>query len=413
MCREETLDGKHYLVFPMIMMVEGVHVNNGGASLYTAEQLSAIPEAWNTKPIVVLHPEKDGAPISACTKEVIEKQGIGIILNASYENGKLKAEAWIDVVKAEKVEPGLIVNLRTGLMLEVSIGHFSKDREEKGKWNNEEYTKIITDIIPDHLAILPNQVGACSVADGAGIPRINSVFDIMGEPTRRSYLADALLKEIHTKKISKVEQTDNLLSILRQEEKGDFEYIYEINGEKAELIQKMKKHRPEDKKENPINKKETVMNEEMKNMLKEKGFSEESIALCEGFSETEKQIFFSSLQTKEPEVKVNEKEEEKVRDISIEEYLNTIPMPFKEVLSDGVRLLNNKRDSLVKEIMSNKKNAFTKEELEEMGAAQLEKISKLAVNENYKMAGDVANNTGSSVTEEPMKEISLFEKKGD
>ena len=112
MVRSETLDGINYLVFPVIMMVEGVHVGSAGPTYYSANKLSEHPDAWNAKPIVVYHPNKNGVPVSACSKEILEKQSVGIILNAEFEANRLKAEAWINEKKADKVYPGLLALLR-------------------------------------------------------------------------------------------------------------------------------------------------------------------------------------------------------------------------------------------------------------------------------------------------------------
>ena len=60
-------------------------------------------------------------------------------------------------------------NLETGNPMEVSTGLFSDHQRTPGVWNNEEYSMIATDLQPDHLALLPDKKGACSLADGAGL----------------------------------------------------------------------------------------------------------------------------------------------------------------------------------------------------------------------------------------------------
>jgi len=56
--------------------------------------------------------------------------------------------------------------------MEVIVGVFTNDIEVEGQWNEETYYRIAKDIVPDHLAILPSEVGACSVTDGCGL-RVN------------------------------------------------------------------------------------------------------------------------------------------------------------------------------------------------------------------------------------------------
>src|SRR6516165_9418036 len=99
--RYETLEGRRYLVAPMVMLTEGVHQGSKGPLYYPKEELSRRPMLWNHKPVVVYHPEENGKGTSACTPEVLAVRKIGIILNTQYKEekgrGKLIAEAWCDV----------------------------------------------------------------------------------------------------------------------------------------------------------------------------------------------------------------------------------------------------------------------------------------------------------------------------
>ena len=169
--REETLEGEPRLAIPVILMVEGVH--NG--ILYTAEELAKFPEAWNGRPVPIYHPKdaKTGAPISANAPKIKEKRVTGEIFNAHFEDGKLKAEAWIDPVKANKIDASVMTKLEAEEMLEVSTGLYMDYETKAGVWNDESYSEIALNFRPDHLAILPTIEGACSVRDGAGMPRIN------------------------------------------------------------------------------------------------------------------------------------------------------------------------------------------------------------------------------------------------
>ena len=63
--------------------------------------------------------------------------------------------------------------LEKGLLMEVSTGLFSDDESIQGQWNDKKYIGIVRNHKPDHLALLPGGVGACSANDGCGI-RINS-----------------------------------------------------------------------------------------------------------------------------------------------------------------------------------------------------------------------------------------------
>lgn len=63
--REETLNGREYVVVPVTMMVEGVHSGSKGPLLHTSEELGKIPESWNGMPVTVDHPVVEGLPVSA------------------------------------------------------------------------------------------------------------------------------------------------------------------------------------------------------------------------------------------------------------------------------------------------------------------------------------------------------------
>lgn len=162
-------EGKDTLVVPVVMIVEGVL--NG--ALLTQSEFGKYVESWNGVPVPVLHPEERGQPISANRPDVIERT-IGRIYHARVDNGKLKAEAWIDVDKTKRLGfCELLEKLESGQMVEVSTGYFSDDRPMQGEYNGKEYMTQHVNIRPDHLALLPGQIGACSVADGCGT-RVNS-----------------------------------------------------------------------------------------------------------------------------------------------------------------------------------------------------------------------------------------------
>lgn len=60
-------------------------------------------------------------------------------------------------------------------LLEVSTGYWHDGRQQAGSVNGERYKEVQRSLLPDHLAILPNERGACSVKDGCGTPRTNQL----------------------------------------------------------------------------------------------------------------------------------------------------------------------------------------------------------------------------------------------
>lgn len=179
--RDEELFGNSYTVVPVVAMVEGVRfgANQKNAELGLASDFGENPSLWNNRPLVLNHPQVDGSFVSANSPSVLESYAFGLTMNAFIEDKKLKLEAWIDKNRVTTLGGEFeevynrILEQDSNDLVEVSVGFFCDVQQTKGKYKNQTYTGIWKNIKPDHLAILPNSIGACSVEDGCGIPRIN------------------------------------------------------------------------------------------------------------------------------------------------------------------------------------------------------------------------------------------------
>lgn len=176
--RTEELDGRTFRVAPIIPAV-GDNVMNE-ALVPTTEWLRSLP-SWNGRPLPVNHPEHNGMPISANDPAVLERTNVGFLFNARFDSmtenadgtvtgGKFKAEAWIDEDKAQRIAPDVLTALDEG-RLEVSTAYFADDEPENGEQDGKPYRVVHRNLRPDHVALLPNTVGACSWEDGCGAPR--------------------------------------------------------------------------------------------------------------------------------------------------------------------------------------------------------------------------------------------------
>ena len=168
--RNDTMEDKSWLVVPMVMLTEGVHSGSCGALLYPKEELEKTPVTWNHKPVVVYHPNGP----TACDPDVLTARKIGVIMNTKYEDGKLKAEAWLDPVRMNKVDNRIAEAIENKTMMELSTGLFTDIDNVEGDWGEEHYDALASNYRPDHLALLPDMKGACSMEDGAGFLRLNS-----------------------------------------------------------------------------------------------------------------------------------------------------------------------------------------------------------------------------------------------
>lgn len=169
--RREKLHGRDFFVAPLSMIVPGVLNGSDGPILYTAEEGAKYPEVWNNMPIVVNHPkDKDGNHISARDPDVLNSHGVGYVFRSSHNN-KLQSEGWFDAENTRRIEPRIYTALERSQPMEVSTGLFSdKDPAPAGStYNGISYAKIAKNYRPDHLAILPDKSGACSIKDGCGL----------------------------------------------------------------------------------------------------------------------------------------------------------------------------------------------------------------------------------------------------
>lgn len=183
--RYDEMMGRKYLVAPMSMITVGVHAGSDGPLFYPEEELFKTPQVWNHKPVVVYHPARNGEGVSACDPIILSNRQVGVIMNArkgevTVNDEKvpaLLAEAWLEEDRMNKVDERIAEAVEKNQMMELSTGLFTDNtKAEKGaEWNGEEYDAIARNYRPDHLALLPDLKGACSIEDGAGFLRLNAL----------------------------------------------------------------------------------------------------------------------------------------------------------------------------------------------------------------------------------------------
>lgn len=174
-----TLNNRDYLTAPAVLIVQGVL--NGG--YIDASELH--PTDWNNVPVVINHPlDSQGAPMSARTPEVLATSGVGHLYHARLGTGSrqghpvtsLQAELWLDIahvqtVGGEAVQAMAMLEAQTPL--ELSTGFYSQAEATHGQFYGVPYEEVHRDLRPDHLALLPNGVGACDWQSGCGSPRLH------------------------------------------------------------------------------------------------------------------------------------------------------------------------------------------------------------------------------------------------
>lgn len=168
--RREQLEGRTHLVVPVVLVVEGVLNGSQGALLYPLEELRQSASAWNGRPVVVYHPDMATGGVAGHPR-VFDRQRIGTLFNCRIEANKLVADAWLDEARLNAVDTRVAAAVRSGKPVEVSTGLFTDADAQPGSWRGRAYSAVARNHRPDHLAVLPDQRGACSIADGAGLCR--------------------------------------------------------------------------------------------------------------------------------------------------------------------------------------------------------------------------------------------------
>ncbi len=165
------LEGRDHFVVPAVLLVEGVHAGSRGPVYYPADELRRSAPAWNGRPVVVYHPDMGLANGYADNPTVWGRQKIGVLFNTRFVKKALKAEAWIDCERVRRVDERVLNAIQRRQVVEVSTGLTFPLVDREGTWNGENYVMVARHLKPDHLAILPDRKGACSIADGAGLVR--------------------------------------------------------------------------------------------------------------------------------------------------------------------------------------------------------------------------------------------------
>lgn len=168
--RKEMFDGRPHTVIPAVIAVAGVL---NGAKV-TAEELGRFPTSWDGRSIPLLHPEMNGEPVSANLPDVLQR-AVGTVFNTYIDGEALKSEFWIDDEKMDRAGySALLAQMVDGTALvEVSTAYFADTIANIGEFKGKRHEVEHRNLRPDHVALLPGQVGACSIEDGCGAPRVN------------------------------------------------------------------------------------------------------------------------------------------------------------------------------------------------------------------------------------------------
>jgi len=375
--RREVMAGRKYVVFPITILVEGVHNGSGGAILYRRDDMETFCLAWNHKPIVVYHPKKGSRYVSANSPRVLSESQIGILLNNRMQGRKQNAEAWIELERVKAVgNQKLIKAINRGLQIEVSTGLFASFEEKEGVWRGEHYESIAREYRPDHLAVLPDQVGACSLKDGCGMFTAAKAI-----PTNRM----VALQRKFNKVLSGKDASHNCSCHKKDKTMKKNKKKMSVQARRKAVASLM---------EGP------TWNEDDEDWLEEQNDAtlkklmakdEEIVEANEAEEKANRKKKAKALQAKlnnsdddddEDDAPARNKKGKKGKkekpEAAFNKFLKTVPPEFRERVKQGLVADAANRTRLTDIIMSNDENEFEEEELAAMDVNQLKKIASFA-----------------------------------
>ena len=410
--RRETFEGRQYLVAPMVMLTEGVHEGSAGPLLYRNEDLAKTPEVWNHKPIVVYHPQINGVGVSACDPDILTNRKIGYVFNTTFKDGKLIAEAWLDIERTAAVDERILNALEAGQMVELSTGLFTDNLDESGTWNGEDYIGVAVNHRPDHLAILPDKKGACSIKDGAGLLRNEASHETIRGMIYSALLArvsgdDVFLEAVYNEffiyhaggKLFKLDYSATDTEVTLEGDPVEVVRVIEYRTTGGEFVGN---HTSD--KESDVDKSKFV-----KALIANSEWTEDDRSFLMGLTEAQLRKMAPKLNEdgeeekdedpKDPEPKPeadDKKDTDKTerpaepsddseapaqnqaKSVTVQEYINNAPPQVRDMLASGLRAHEAQKKDLVSTITANERNTFTEKQLNEMSLEQLQQLARLA-----------------------------------
>jgi hypothetical protein len=234
--RTRRYKGRQHYVAPVVMAVPGVM----NELLYPADELAKFTSSWDGRPVTLFHPKNaDGEFISANSEETPEEVHLGLLRNTVFDES-LKSETWLDIEHTRETRPEVLEYYEGQKdKLEVSTGLWGDVVRVAGKHDGVDYKGIMTNIRPDHLALLPGGEGACSWKAGCGL-RANEEKEM---PTWDDALAKFYAMTLANESLTDTELRSSVQRAVDALDNQEvFHYVQEIIPDKKQIIyQQMKR----------------------------------------------------------------------------------------------------------------------------------------------------------------------------
>jgi len=168
--------GGRYTVKNVVGAVDGIVMNG---MLYPGEQLAAGAPSLEGKPAPAGHPKDDaGRYISANSGDALLSSYAGAVCkNVRHEGGRTVYDVVVNEAQAKAHPDGAklverldaAMNGTNAAPIHVSTGLYCKAITANGESLGKKYSRVATDIVYDHSAILLNEEGAGTPEQGVGM----------------------------------------------------------------------------------------------------------------------------------------------------------------------------------------------------------------------------------------------------
>ncbi|HBX8363673.1 DUF2213 domain-containing protein [Klebsiella pneumoniae] len=172
----ETIDGKpHIVVRGITPVVDDIVMNR---KLYPAAEIEKAYNTLERNPMPLGHPKVDGKHVSARDVRAVNEYHVGAWLqNVSHKDGKVTGDMYVNRQYAESSEKGKRLINRLDEMISgtnsepihISTGLLYSGIAANGESKGKKYNEIATNMMFDHVAVLLDEPGAGTPAEGVGI----------------------------------------------------------------------------------------------------------------------------------------------------------------------------------------------------------------------------------------------------
>ena len=375
-------------------------------------------------------------------------------MNTRFEDNKLKADAWLEESRLKAVDKRILTAINENKMMEVSTGLFTDNESMAGEFNGKPYEAIARNYRPDHLAILPDLKGACSIEDGAGLLRLNEEKnDTIINGISFQQIRDLITAKLRESKKNAwvtdvfdsyfIYSTDDMMdSKLFQQKYSIKKDVIKIEGIATPVVRSIEYKTVDGKpitnlrKDSNMNK-EKLVEQLISNASTKWGDGDKEFLMSQDEATLEKMLPIKNAiedieaekakkkkeeeeaakkNADDPEAAKKKKEEEEAaakeaeknsEKVTAKEYIANAPKEIQDVLTNGLNSYNKEKTRLIGMITANKKNSFTKEQLGVKNVDELKAIAMLAADEkqekeiSYNGQGDVEDITENEA-EEPL-----------